>query len=136
MVISSIVVSLSFLALENVQRQVRSINQTFDRQQKILKLERMLAMDLETYQNTFDKVNNRILFYGKNDTVQYRFLNSKVYRNKDSIELSIQNTVFYLEGNPVTAGKFDALEFQFSDTYNQQGFFLYRRNDAFHFINR
>ena len=46
MVISSLVISLSFLALNNIQRQMRSVQATFKKQQKILTLERMLTTDL------------------------------------------------------------------------------------------
>jgi hypothetical protein len=135
MVVSSIVVTLSFLALENVQRQVRLINQTFDKQQKILRLERNLNMDMYTLEGSFDLGKKQLIFQGTKDTIRYTFQDHYIVRQEDTIALQVQNKLFYLEGEQVFSGRFDALELTFSDTYTQQGFFLYRKHDASYYMN-
>ena len=62
LVISSIVVTLAFLMLSNVRRQVKSINNTFDTQQKVIKLERLLMLDLNTRNASYDSQKKRIVF--------------------------------------------------------------------------
>ena len=136
MVISSIVVTLSFLALDNVQRQIRSINTTFEKQQKILKLERLLTMDLYNMEGSFDVVNNQLVFQNTKEAIGYQFKDSWIVRKEDSLELSVSLKKFYLEGEEVLSGQFDAMQLGFSDTYNQQGFFLYRKHDASYYMNK
>jgi prepilin-type N-terminal cleavage/methylation domain-containing protein len=135
MVISSIVVTLSFLALENVQRQVRLINQTFDKQQKILKFERLLTNDLYAMEGSLDLTKNQLIFQRAMDTFRYTFQDKQIIRQEDTIALQVEKKTFYLEGEKVTSGPFDAMELTFSDTYNGQGFFLYRKHDASYYMN-
>lgn len=136
MVISSIVVTLSFLALENVQRQIRSINQTYEKQQKILKLERLITMDLYEFEGQFDVANNQLVFSNSKNVIQYKLNTDHIIRQKDTIALPMKSKTFYLEGEKVASGQFDALELTFSDTYTQQGFFLYRKHDASYYMNK
>lgn len=136
LVISSIVVTLSFLALSNVQRQVRAIHLAFEKQQKIVKLERLLSMDLNKREAFYDEGKNTLLFANATDTIVYQFTKDKVYREKDSMDLSCENKQFYLDGNQVVSGAVDALEFSFSDTYSEKGFFVFKRKDASYYINQ
>ena len=136
MVISSIVVTVSFMALGNIQKQVRSINTTFERQQKILSFERLLLLDLHTHEALFFEDTKKFLFQNSNERIQYSLLGDKILRASDTIALAVQQFQLYLEGEKVTSGRFDAVEFSFSDTYNQQGFFIYKRNDGAHYINK
>ena len=170
MVISSLVVSLSFLALNNIQRQMRSVQATFKKQQKILTLERMLTTDLHggtaycdiqpttsgqthevfkgNYFNHFEASpgessswlspsdQKTITINNHKDTIRYRITAHKIYREQDSINIAIHQITCYLEGKKVDKGNFDAIALSFTDTYNQQGFFIYKRNDIAHYINQ
>ena len=170
MVISSLVVSLSFLALNNIQRQMRSVQATFKKQQKILTLERMLTTDLHggtaycdiqsttsgqthevfkgNYFNHFEagpressswlssSDQKTITINNHKDTIRYRITAHKIYREQDSINIAIHQVTCYLEGKKVDKGNFDAIALSFTDTYNQQGFFIYKRNDIAHYINQ
>jgi len=135
MVVSSIVVTISFMALGNVQKQIRLVNKTFEKQQKILKLERLLMSDLNASKATFDIQSKTITFQSNADTVQYKLLDKNIIRQEDTLDIATSKLTLYLHGEKTSTGKFDAMEFLFSDTYNQQGFFIYKRNDASHYIN-
>ena len=63
-------------------------------------------------------------------------LQHKIYREQDSINIAIHQITCYLEGKKVDKGNFDAIALSFTDTYNQQGFFIYKRNDIAHYINQ
>ena len=136
MVISSIVVTLSFMALGNIQRQIRGVNQTFERQQKILQLERMLFMDLHVDRAVYSPKDSTMTFEKGKELVQYKYLNGNIVRQQDTIDLQMKNMILYLNGEKVNDGDFDAVEIMFSDTYNQQGFFIYKRKDASYYINQ
>lgn len=135
MVISSIVVTISFMALGNVQKQVQSIKTAFDRQQKILSFERLLLSDLHAYKAEYLADKKQLIFENSNERVRYELLNDKIIRGIDTVQLPVQQIQLYLEGEKVSSGRFDAIEFSFSDTYNQQGFFIYKQNDGAHYIN-
>ena len=135
MVISSIVVTIAFLSLSNIQRQVRKVNTTFELQQKILRLERVLVQDFQLYQSRLDRENQTLVFFSGNDTVWYFFDSNKVIRQRDTLELTQNKLTLYLEGNKITQGDFDAIELSFSETYNQQGFFLSKKKDAAYYMN-
>ena len=135
MVISSIIVTVSFMALGNIQRQVKSVNETFERQQKILALERILTSDLHSHEAQYLGESKTMVFENSFERIQYRILPNKIARNTDTLQISIGQVQLYLEGQKVSAGRFDAIEFSFSDTFDQQGFFVYKRNDGAHYIN-
>ena len=49
LVVSSIAITISFLALENVQKQLKSIQSIFETQQQINHLERSITTDLNLF---------------------------------------------------------------------------------------
>jgi len=136
LVLSSIVVTLSFLALSNVQKQLRKITQTYEKQQTIGSLERMLNTDLNRYEADFD-AKKRILFLKNDkDSISYQFSKKGIVKGTDSIALVPNKVDFFLDGKEVNSGVVDALEFSFSDTFSQDRFFVSKRKDAAYYINQ
>lgn len=135
LVISSIAVTISFLALNNVQKQLRNINLVFEKQQAMNLLERIINTDLNRYEGAFDQKSQKLLFVSFKDTIQYHFKEQHIVRNLDSIALKTKNINFYLEGKKTTTGAVDAIEFSFENTYNQNGLFVFKRKDAAYYIN-
>jgi len=134
MVISSIVVTLSFLALSNVQRQMRIISEVYERQHKISQLERILTVDFHRSETSY-KRGSKIIFESMKDTTIFQKSLGEIIYKKDTLDVHLREMIFYYEGNKVTNGDFDALEFSFDDTYGDKGFFLCKRNDTSHYIN-
>ena len=54
LVISSIAITISFLALNSVQKQIQNINVVFEKQQKINNLERAINTDLNRFRGTYN----------------------------------------------------------------------------------
>lgn len=136
LVISSIVVTLSLLALGSVQKQVRSINLTFEKQQQILKLERWMAMDMNQSIVRFDRKKNVLECVKGKEIINYQFTEKGIIRGKDTLQLIPQNMNLYLDGELVKNEAVDAIEFAFSDTYSQKGFFVSKRKDASYYMNQ
>ena len=68
--------------------------------------------------------------------ILYQISKDHILRNRDTIALSPKKLTFYLNGKQVTDGAIDALEFSFSKTYAQGGFFSYKIKDAAHYMNK
>ena len=135
LVISSLVISLSFLALNNVQKQVRNVTKTFDKQHRVAKLERLLRSDLNRYNGFYNATGSVLQLKNTTDSLSYHFTDSTVVRGKEVIPLQINQIMFFLDGVAVPSGAVDAIEGVFSDTFFQGGFFVYKRKDAAYYIN-
>ena len=136
LVVSSIAITISFLALENVQKQLKSIQDVFETQQQINHLEKSITTDLNRFTAVYHASKNNIVFKDGNKTIQYQIRKDYILRNKDTIGLSTKELTFYLNGIQVTNGVIDALDFSFSKTYAQSGFFSYKIKDAAHYMNK
>ncbi len=135
-IISSIVVSLSFLALQNVQSQVRNIITTFEKQQEINRLERWLQQDLNQYACEYDEGRKALSLKNSKGEIEYLFGKEIIKRNQDSVVLTVTKLQFYLDGSTVEKGKIDAVEMNFANIYSQRQFFVYKRKDASFYLNQ
>jgi len=122
--------------LSNVRKQVKSINDTYETQQKVIKLERLLMLDLNTRNASYDSERKRIVLNRGKDTVGYQLAENTIIREKDTIALSPAKMLFYLDGELVSSGDIDAIECSFSDLYAQKGFFVFKKKDASYYINK
>jgi len=136
LVVSSIVVTIAFLALSSVQKQVRNIQYTYEKQQEIQYLERVLFGDLNSYEGVYDDTKERLFFENAVDSLQYFFLKEVVVRNGDTIPLKLTMKNMYLHGKEVKNGVIDAIELGFSDTFSTNSVFVYKKNDASHYIEQ
>ena len=136
LVVSSIAITISFLALENVQKQLKSIQSIFETQQQINHLERSITTDLNLFIGVYNATKNNIVFKDGNKVILYQISKDHILRNRDTIALSPKKLTFYLNGKQVADGAIDALEFSFSKTYAQGGFFSYKIKDAAHYMNK
>ena len=135
LVVSSIVVTIAFLALSSIQKQVRNIQYTYEKQQEIQHLERILLGDLNSYEGIYDAVKGKLFFENTGDSLQYYFLKDVVVRNGDTIPLKLTMKQLYLHGKEVKRGVIDAIELEFSDTFSTNAVFVYKKNDASHYID-
>ena len=110
-----IAITISFLALENVQKQLKSIQSIFETQQQINHLERSITTDLNLFIGVYNATKNNIVFKDGNKVILYQISKDHILRNRDTIALSPKKLTFYLNGKQVTDGAIDALEFSFSN---------------------
>ncbi len=136
LVVSSIVVTIAFLALSSIQKQVRSIQYTYEKQQEIQHLERMLFGDLNQHEGVYDDAKKQLLFENSTDSLRYVFLKDVVVRNGDTIPLGLTLKELYLHGQKIKNGVIDAIELEFSDTFSTNSIFVYKKNDASHYMDQ
>lgn len=134
LVVSSIVVTIAFFALNSVQKQIRNIQQTYEKQQEIQFVERLLLGDLNTHQGYYNDKKNKLVLTSLKDSIHYYFQDHVMVRNKDTIRLQVVSKIFYREGKETKEGYVDAVELQFSNTFSRHSIFVSKMNDAFHYI--
>lgn len=134
LVVSSIVVTIAFLALSSIKKQIRSIQNTYETQQEILYLERALLGDLNTFEGTFNAKKNQLQLTNFRDSLDYVFLDDTIVRDGDTIPLKMVDKKLYLHGEEVSSGAVDAIELTFSNTFSTNSVFVYKKNDASHYI--
>lgn len=136
LVISGIVVSITFLALQLVQKQIKEIQANFRDQQEILQFERVIVNDLNTRKPELNKEGNQLLFYGANDFISYTFETDYFIREKDTFKFKIIEKRFFLDNEKVDDGNFDAIHFKFAQSYSTKEIFAYTVKDSEYYMNQ
>ncbi|MCD8406214.1 PulJ/GspJ family protein [Tenacibaculum finnmarkense] len=135
LVVSTIVISLAFVTLTMVQKQVSVIKHNFHIRQESQFLERILWHDFNNYTAKFQQQENKLLLYNSIDSVEYIFNDTFIFRNNDTLHLQIKNKQLFLDGNIVTQGVIDAISLETSVTFNNNKLFVYKTKDASHYLN-
>ncbi|TDQ21836.1 type II secretion system protein [Tenacibaculum caenipelagi] len=134
MVVSTIVISLAFLMLTMVRKQLNVIKKGIDKKQIIEHLDRVFWKDFNECKKV--SLKNKKLFFEKDmDTVVYNFEEKIIVREKDSFSIQINHKSFYLDGLKVNNGFIDALKLVFDDTYANNTLFVYKRKDVSFYLN-
>ena len=135
LVVSSIVISLAFVTLTLVQKQVSSIKNNFHTRQETQFLERILWQDFNSHTVEFNKQSDTFLLHNSIDSIQYKFNNTFVLRNNDTLEVQIQNKQLFLNGKTVTNGTIDAIKLETNVTFRNNKLFVYKVKDASYYLN-
>ncbi len=133
MIIFTIVISLAFMALSMVKRQVGHIQKRTVAKEELIGLEKVLNKDFNTY-GLADFSGNNLSFKSPIDSVNYVFEEGFLLRNRDTIKISISNLTFFLDGNNVKKGNVDAIKF-ISTELNNRATFIYTIKDAAFYLN-
>lgn len=133
MIISTIVISLAFMALSIVKKQISDIQKRTEIKNELFALEKVLYKDFNFY-GLGDFSTNKLKFKNPIDSVNYAFEDNFLLRNKDTIKISVGNLAFYLDGKTVTMGKVDALKFEAIEL-NYRATFIYALKDAAFYLN-
>jgi len=136
LVISSIVISLTFIVLSLVQRQITQIQKGYQNQQEILLLKRVLLKDMNSHQVFFKAKENRLIFMNSFDTIQYDFKPDYIVREIDTFKLKIKEKHFLLDNSIVESNWVDAMHLEFDQTFTSKKVFIYKVKDAAHYLNQ
>lgn len=130
LVITSLVVLLSFKALALVQHQITTITTTLEKQHTIQELSRALWHDFN--HAAYIKATNKQQFmvYSYKDTLHYSFKNNTVFTPNDTIGIKAESIQFYAKGTPVEEGYIDAIQINFTDTYANEPVFVYTQKST------
>lgn len=134
MVVSTIVISMAFLVLSMVQKQMKLIGGNLEKKQTIESLDRILWQDFNESKQVFLE-KEQLVFEKEEDTVVYRLKEKNIIREKDSFPIQVENKLFFLDGMQIEKGALDALKLAFESTYTNQELFVYRRKSASFYLN-
>jgi prepilin-type N-terminal cleavage/methylation domain-containing protein len=134
LIISSIVISLTFVIFGLVQKHVKAIQENFKFQQERQLFERTLLNDLNTSTSHL-KTRDILLFYKFNDTILYNFNNDFILRNRDTFHLKKTGKTTLLENKLVREGPIDAIKIVFNKSFGNNVIFVFKTNDAAHYMN-
>lgn len=134
MIISTIVVSMAFIALSMVKRQVFSIQNKFSIKKELVRLEKVLNKDFNTYAIAELNSNKSLKFKNTLDSVNYKIADSYILRNQDTLRVAMSNTAYFLDGKEVKKGYVDAFYFEI-EAFNNRRTFVYSEKDAAFYLN-
>lgn len=135
MVVSTIVVSMAFLVLTMVQKQMNKIQGNLEKKKTIESLDKILWQDFNQAKEVFVK-GEQLVFEKEEDTLVYHMGEKALIREKDSFPILVKNKSFFLDGIKIEKGSIDALKLTFESTYTNQELFVYRTKPASFYLNK
>lgn len=135
LIISSIVISLAFLILSMVQKQVATIQKNVNIKQQIQFIDRMLWKDFNQYSVSYNDKEDKLICTSPIDSLTYKFYDTFVLRNKDTLPIEILNKTLFLDGKEVSSGVIDAIQLETPPVFGNTEIFIFKSKDASFYIN-
>lgn len=135
LVISSIIITITILVLSLVQDQIKSIQTIYSTNVEIQLLERGLWQDFNNHKLFYESTNEQLICTSEKDTITYVFHKNFVTRNLDTIKTTIVEKRLFLDGEETKKGSIDALELYLSKEIESKKLFIFKTNDATHYMN-
>lgn len=135
LVISGIIISIAMVVLNLVQGQIKSVQSVYKKNTEIQLLERALWQDFNTYNLHFNASGSLLKGVSEIDSIKYLFKENYVLRNTDTLKTPVYQLKTFLDGEEVTSGKIDALELLLSKEIKTKRIFIFKKNDAAHYLN-
>ena len=135
LVVASIVISMGFLVLNMVKKQVQVIQSNYNKKQEIQLFETTLSRDFNKRSVFYKEQSNLLLLKNTKDSITYTFLNNAIVREKDTFFLELTDKKVFLDGTVVKEGTIDAMEINFSDQLANKQLFIHQVKDASYYLN-
>ncbi|WP_299548467.1 hypothetical protein [Seonamhaeicola sp.] len=136
LIITSIVVGLAFSVLNLVQKHMMGIQQNFNKKATFQKLEQVLYLDFNRYPDIeFDAFEEKLTFKSDIDSTTYWFKENGIIKEPDTFNILWHNKDLFFKGSKVSNGNIDALKLTASKENKHRTLFIFKTNDATHFIN-
>ncbi|GAA3614526.1 prepilin-type N-terminal cleavage/methylation domain-containing protein [Flavivirga amylovorans] len=136
LILTSIVIGLAFSVLSLVQKHITGIQSNFIHNTEINKLEQSLWIDFNRYTKIeYDALQDEIKFSNHIDSLHYQFHETYIIKNRDTLNIQLQNKLFFFDGDIIESGLIDAIKLQTSKLFQSQKLFVFKKNDATPFIN-
>ena len=137
MVLTGILVTAAFFALNSIQKQVGLLQKAFQLEQDVYLLEREFIHEAGKANMVYDSINKQLRFYSSNRlNKQYSFKKSMLIRDKDSLTIPITKVYVYEKGVRKAQGSIDAFELVFKGVYTSRKLFIATRKDAAYYMNK
>ena len=134
MILTAIVISIAILVLNLVQKELKGIQINFKNNTELRTLEQALWSDFNKNDIVFDAKNNQLICSLPIDTTYYKFTENYVLRNKDTLKISIEQKVFFLDMKE-TLTSVDAIEIKLSKEFQNKQLFIYKTKGASYYMN-
>lgn len=135
MVLTTIVISIAILVLNLVQKELIGIQLNLKKNTELRTLEQALWNDFNKNDILIDTKNNQLVFTSPLDTVNYKFTENYVLRNKDTLKISIEKKEFFLDMN-ASLTSLDAIELNLSNEFQNKKLFIYKTKSASYYMNK
>jgi len=136
LILTSIVVGLAFSVLTLVQKHLYGIQDNFNRNTELNKLEQSLWLDFNRYSEiNYNALENELRFTNELDSITYKFKEHYIVKGLDSFPIELKSKSLFFGGEFVNKGKIDGLKLEASKTFRYQHLFVFKHNDATQFMN-
>ncbi|WP_405610868.1 prepilin-type N-terminal cleavage/methylation domain-containing protein [Polaribacter sp. Asnod1-A03] len=135
LVVSSIVISMSFLVLNMVRKQVSLIQINYSKKQEVQLFEATFMRDFNSYSAFYDKKKEQLILKNSKDSITYLFLENLIIRQKDTIQIEVVNKKLLLDGVEVKEQHIDAIEIKLSPQFSGKQLFVHQTKDASYYLN-
>ncbi|WP_299334938.1 hypothetical protein [uncultured Psychroserpens sp.] len=134
MIISVIVIGLSFTVLSLVKKHMYAIEQNLYLNTEFNRLEQALWIDINNYRS-IRYSENTLSFESIIDSINYQFDSNCIIRDKDTFNIQLEAKRLYFNGSQITQGKVDGIQLLLAKQYKNQSLFVFKYNDALEFMN-
>jgi competence protein ComGC len=136
LILTSIVVGMAFSVLTLIKKQMLFIENNYAKNSIVNQLEYQLWLDFNNYHNiSFDQNSNELQLKTAIDSLVYEFNEKTIIKDNDTLRLDLRNVNFYYKGNLVSDGHIDAIKLGLSKEDKSKNIFVFKYNDATHYIN-
>ena len=135
LVVASIVISMGFLVLSMVRKQVQLIQNAYHKKQEMQFFETTFARDMHTHRASYNKKEAVLTLFNSKEVFTYRFLKEAVVREKDTFFIEVATKKLFLDGKEVKEKTIDAIEINFSNQFASKQLFIHKVKDASYYLN-
>lgn len=135
LIVASIVIAMGFSVLNMVRKQVTAIQRNYQKKQTVELFESRLIRDFNSYNASFNKNSDELLFKNTKDSILYTFLKQGIVRQKDTFFIEVANKTLFLEGGEVSQSYIDALEINLTEQFRKSKIFVHKVKDATYYMN-
>ena len=137
MIITVIVVGLSFSVLNLVKKQLAQIQRDYAKTNELTFFKQQIWLDFNKNNLIFYNIKqNQLLLKSDTDSLLYTFETDFIIRKNDTLKSNIEIEKLFFEGNEVKDGIIDAISFTEKTTSTNKHFFVFKKNDATLFMNQ
>jgi prepilin-type N-terminal cleavage/methylation domain-containing protein len=135
LVVATIVISMAFLVLNMVRKQVISIQNNYQKKQEVQLFETTFSRDFNARSAFYHEQLNVLVLKNSKDIISYIFLQNAIVREKDTFQIQVANKKLFLDGIQVKEKTIDAIEINLSDQFANRQLFIHRTKDATYYLN-
>lgn len=135
LVVASIVISMAFLVLNMVRKQVVVIQKNYQKKQEVQFFETTFSRDFNARSAFYNERLNVLMLKNSKDSIQYQFLDNYILREKDTFQIEVENKKLFLDGVQVKEKTIDAIEIDLSSNFANRQLFIHRTKDTSYYMN-